>query len=583
MLSTSKNEFPNHLDLPFKLLLKHPSLIVFIKDRNGRFTFMNTAGTRLLGLSLDEIIGEDEMALFGTTAGFEGWETDRQVMTSGQPLRLETHWLTQSSDFILETTKYPYTTQDGSIVGIIGISYRQEEVEEDENEKDGRFTPETTQTNTISPTQTQIAPPAPPQTVPQETHILEQNRSLIALQAAMNAVTSSLDLNHVIETFVWEMVYLLNADNCIIFSWDNDEQTLSKIGAYHLQNPQQHDEAYSLHNFPLFKQVITDRFAQQTNINQVEPSLPELNHLKTAGIQSLLVLPMMVREQVTGLVGITKHHQPYTFSDQEITVAQMLTNQAASSIVNAQLYQKLEETNQALQVSNEELDAFSRTVAHDLKGPLGIIIGFASLITSQNDMLSEDETLEYLMMINNNGQKMRTIIDALLLLARIRREDVQCQPIQMTACILEAKARLSLMIEEHQAEILVPFDLPIACGYGPWIEEVWANYLSNGIKYGGRPARLECGADELSNGMIKYWVKDNGPGLTSEQQSKLFTPFTRLNSVNIEGHGLGLSIVQRIIEKLNGSVGVESQLGEGSSFFFTLPFQQEMKDKILSS
>ncbi|KAA3663708.1 MAG: ATP-binding protein [Chloroflexi bacterium] len=149
----------------------------------------------------------------------------------------------------------------------------------------------------------------------------------------------------------------------------------------------------------------------------------------------------------------------------------------------------------------------------------------------------------------------------------------------MTACRLEAKARLLLMIEQHQAEIIVPFDLPTASGYAPWIEEVWVNYLSNGIKYGGQPARLECGANKLANGTIKYWVRDNGPGLTPEQQSKLFTPFTRLNSVNIEGHGLGLSIVQRIIEKLGGTVGVESQLGQGSLFFFTLSSQSETKEQ----
>ncbi len=578
MLSTSNNEFPNHLDVPFQLLLKHPTLIVFMKDRNGRFTFMNTAGTRFLGLPLDEIIGKDETALFGTTAGFEGWETDRQIITTGQPLTRETHWLIQGKTCFLETTKYPYTTQDGIIVGVIGISHQQE--------KDGRSNQETPLSNgknTINSPIEQESTPIEQVTTSQqqshstseETHILEQNRSLLALQSAMSAVTSSLDRSHVLETFAWEMVYLLKADDCIIFNWDHKNQALTKIGAYQLQNHHQIDKSFPLDTFPLFKQVVMDRFAQQIIIDQDNPSLPELNHLKKASIQSLLVLPMLLREQVVGLVGIIKHHQTYTFSDQEITVAQMLANQAASSIVNAQLYQKLEETNHALQVSNEELDAFSHTVAHDLKGPLGIIIGFSSLITSQYDMLSEAETLEYLTMVQNNGHKMKTIINELLLLARIRQEDVQCEPLHMTECIIEAKARLSLMIDQHQAEILIPSDLPTAYGYGPWIEEVWVNYLSNGIKYGGRPARLECGANKPANGMVKYWIRDNGPGLTPAQQSQLFTPFTRLNSLNIEGHGLGLSIVQRIIEKLGGSVGVESQVGQGSLFFFTLPFQDQ--------
>jgi signal transduction histidine kinase len=108
-------------------------------------------------------------------------------------------------------------------------------------------------------------------------------------------------------------------------------------------------------------------------------------------------------------------------------------------------------------------------------------------------------------------------------------------------------------------------------GYAPWVEEVWVNYLSNGIKYGGQPAQLQLGATSLPDGMIRFWIKDNGQGLTPEDQAQLFTPFTQLGHVRTNGHGLGLSIVQRIIKRLNGQVGVTSQVGVGSTFTFTLP------------
>ncbi len=111
----------------------------------------------------------------------------------------------------------------------------------------------------------------------------------------------------------------------------------------------------------------------------------------------------------------------------------------------------------------------------------------------------------------------------------------------------------------------------MALGYGPWVEEVWANYLSNAIQYGGRPPRVELGATEQADGMVRFWVRDNGPGLTPEEQARLFTPFTRLDQVRAKGHGLGLSIVRRIVEKLGGQVGVESEVGRGSVFTFTLP------------
>jgi len=119
----------------------------------------------------------------------------------------------------------------------------------------------------------------------------------------------------------------------------------------------------------------------------------------------------------------------------------------------------------------------------------------------------------------------------------------------------------------------VPDAWPVAVGYGPWIEEVWANYLSNAIMYGGSSPRIELGADVQADGMVRFWVRDYGPGISADQQQHLFIPFTQLAQSSANGHGLGLSIVRRIMNKLGGEVGVESNgvPGQGSRFFFTLP------------
>ena len=97
------------------------------------------------------------------------------------------------------------------------------------------------------------------------------------------------------------------------------------------------------------------------------------------------------------------------------------------------------------------------------------------------------------------------------------------------------------------------------------------NYLSNGLKYGGQPPRLQLGSTVQHDGMVQFWIKDNGPGLTQEKLELLFTEFTRVERMRAEGHGLGLSIVKRIATKLHGSVGVKSYVGQGSLFYFTLP------------
>jgi signal transduction histidine kinase len=165
------------------------------------------------------------------------------------------------------------------------------------------------------------------------------------------------------------------------------------------------------------------------------------------------------------------------------------------------------------------------------------------------------------------------IIDELLLLASVRKLEVQAAPLDMANIVAEAQQRLADMIEQSRAEIRAEQleSWPLALGHAAWVEEVWATHLSNAIKYGGQPPHVELGAETQPDGMVRFWVRDDGPGLALEDQTRLFTPFTRLDRVRARGHGLGPSIVRRIVEKLGGQVGVESQPGQGSTFFFTLP------------
>ena len=108
-------------------------------------------------------------------------------------------------------------------------------------------------------------------------------------------------------------------------------------------------------------------------------------------------------------------------------------------------------------------------------------------------------------------------------------------------------------------------------------------YISNAIKYGGQPPRVELGATMQTDSKARFWVRDDGPGLNAEAQTKLFTPFTQLSQVRTNGHGLGLSIVRRIVEKLGGQVGMETKLGQGSTFFFTLPVGNGHSPELVST
>ncbi|MDM8528195.1 HAMP domain-containing sensor histidine kinase [Anaerolineales bacterium HSG24] len=243
--------------------------------------------------------------------------------------------------------------------------------------------------------------------------------------------------------------------------------------------------------------------------------------------------------------------------------------------------EKLKEYAQELEAKNNDLDAFAHMVAHDLKNPLGIIISYAELLIYKFDSPSETnkkKSKSFCHAIQNTAWQMNSIIQELLLLASLDKQETEFHALDNNYLISGAKSRLIQIIEQNQAKIISSSEWPTAWGYGPWVEEIWTNYISNALKYGGTPPYIELGSTQQEDGMVRFWVKDNGAGLTLEQQETIFNQFTRFERNKVEGHGLGLSIVQRIADKLGGSVSVESEVGQGSTFYFTLPSRNPYED-----
>lgn len=235
------------------------------------------------------------------------------------------------------------------------------------------------------------------------------------------------------------------------------------------------------------------------------------------------------------------------------------------------LRRELRHKNDQLQNEVAELDAFAHTVAHDLKSPLAIVMGFTEMLNHELSGYPSPRVHESLKHLNTVSRKMAGIIDELLLLAQIHRQTVSPQEIDMCQVVQEALLSLESPIKTMQAIIRLPETWLPARGYAPWVEIVWLNYLNNGLKYGGCPPTLTLGSTQQQNNQIRFWITDNGSGVPLEMQATLFTEFTRVGKKREPGHGLGLSIVRRIITRLGGEVGLESQPGQGSTFYFTLP------------
>lgn len=257
-------------------------------------------------------------------------------------------------------------------------------------------------------------------------------------------------------------------------------------------------------------------------------------------------------------------------------LAELQARQEALTAVNQQLTsqeQALRQYTTELESQNAELDAFSHTVAHDLKNPLVALMAIGNMIELLGPHPNPEKLNYYIHRIERNTDKMAKIIDELLLLAHVRKTDhIDTHPIDTPAILTAVIERLGDLIQDNHAQIILPSDpWPTAWGHAPWVEQIWVNYLSNAIKYSGVPPVITLGAETLPANRVRFWVQDNGEGLSAAQQAQLFTEFSRLHQVRADGHGLGLSIVQRIAQKLGGEVGVQSAPGQGCRFFFDLP------------
>ena len=405
--------------------------------------------------------------------------------------------------------------------------------------------------------------------------VLRQHTGELALlNQAAKAFNSSLDLDTVLETILDEVCDMLDGTAASIWLMDAEvgSMTCRQAVGPHSEAicswglaPGGSSDGWLLGGG---SQIVTDTWTDP----RCDRGAQSNGH---PSLRSLLSVPLRSRGTVIGVLQVAAAHADH-FAPSDCTLLESLTASAAIAIENAQLVEELRQHRTELTARNEELDAFAHTVAHDLKSPLGVILGFSrvleqALSTPGREGISNGDLIRHLRRIAQTAQKMNNIIEELLLLSALRHPGVLTGAVNSAEVVNAARQRLALMIEETGAEITTANDWPLAYGYAPWLEEVWVNYLSNAIKYGGTPPQVELGGIEQADGTVRFWVRDNGPGIPPDVQARLFTPHTRLEATRATGHGLGLSIVRRIVEKLGGQVGVDSQPGQGSVFSFTLP------------
>ena len=296
-----------------------------------------------------------------------------------------------------------------------------------------------------------------------------------------------------------------------------------------------------------------------------------------AAYRSQIIIPLVADEVILGTINFAASREN-AYTQDDMRIGYMLALQLSSAIRNARNFQELnltrDELNQRnleLEATNQELKAYSHTIAHDLKSPLNSIILRSEIVYDNFAEQMPPKGQAVVKGIRDSALKMTEMIDQLLWLAKLRNVTSTFVPINMNLVASSAARRFSHMTETIKVEIQA--EMPGAFGHTQWVEEVFANLISNAIKYMGseNPAPCIRIRGSVQDGIGRYEVQDSGIGIEPADQAHLFEMFTRLNIVQAEGLGLGLSIVHRIVTKLNGKVSVDSTPGVGSTFIFTLP------------
>ena len=253
------------------------------------------------------------------------------------------------------------------------------------------------------------------------------------------------------------------------------------------------------------------------------------------------------------------------------TRARLVSSEAALRQLNVELEQRIDARTHELQLANRELEAFTYSVSHDLRAPLRGIDGFSKvLVDSLADKL-DPQSMHYLERVRKASQRMGQLIDDLLGLSRINRQEIRLSHVNLSALARQILDDLAERDPERQVETVVEEGVGTLCD-PRLMRVVLENLLGNAWKYTGRLelAKIEFG-HALIDGEVVCLVRDNGAGFDMQYADKLFAPFQRLHRADeFEGTGIGLATVQRIIQRHHGRIWTVAAPGRGASFYFTL-------------
>jgi two-component system, NtrC family, sensor kinase len=402
---------------------------------------------------------------------------------------------------------------------------------------------------------------------------------LTALGEVGRAVSSTLDLETMLTTIVSHAVQLSGLDGGVVFEYDEGTEEFVQRAAAETGGAlaqARRGARFRKGEGVLGRTAITREPAQVPDITvpgAYDSSMRD--NLIESGIRAILAVPMVHQGRLIGCLGVTRNRSG-DFPAETIELLRTFATQSALAIRNARLFQEIADKGRQLEAASRHKSEFLANMSHELRTPLNAVIGFSEVLLQRMFGALNDKQEEYLKDIYASGQHLLSLINDILDLSKVEagRMELAPAPFHLPSALENAVT----LVRERAGRHGIALELDLDPGLGELVgderkvKQVVLNLLSNAVKFtpeGGRIGLTAVGRD----GVVEISVSDTGIGIAPEDQTAIFEEFRQVGSDERkrEGTGLGLTLAKKFVELHGGRIRVESALGRGSTFIFTLP------------
>ena len=414
-----------------------------------------------------------------------------------------------------------------------------------------------------------------------EEEIRQQNRELQAISQIITAATTQLDIAQILQEALSGAVKLVGLESGAAYLLDPAEQNLSLAAVYKL-SPRQ-ETFLRAHPIPRDGSLCEELTLTQKPLTWgVEPRSNFPVILPDENLQFQLLFPLLFKGQLIGMLYVISSQASDSIHPGNLKLPQQLCGAVALALENARLYkaaqahadeleQRVAERTMQLSAINQELEAFSYSVAHDLRAPLRSVSGFVGILMDEYGEQINPEARRLLEKVSASNKKMDQLINSLLDFSHLSRKPLAKTDLNMNELVRDVIEAFAHETKERHIEWVLG-EISPAHADQVLIRQVLTNLTSNAVKYTRkRPqARIEIGSAN-QNSVTVYYVRDNGVGFDMKYADRLFGVFQRLHAEGeFEGNGIGLATAQRIVARHGGRIWAEAEPDKGTTFYFTI-------------